>query len=320
MTTLYVRQENGALHRTPMGHPERGERLEAVEKALAQEAFAGLVRMDAPMGDLGLASLVHDPSVLADLQDARPAAGIRQIEADTYVSEGSLTAAATALGGALAALDAVMTGEADNAFCGIRPPGHHAERTRSMGFCLINTIAVVARVAQQDYGVERVAIVDFDVHHGNGTQDVFFRDDSVFYGSTHQMPLYPGTGARDETGVGNVVNAPLDPHSDGDLAREAFTELLLPALEDFSPDLLLISAGFDAHRRDPLAQLNWVGSDFGWVTGKLMDVADRFCGQRIVSLLEGGYDLRGLGEGVANHVAMLLNGQSTRMSETDRDD
>ena len=189
-----------------------------------------------------------------------------------------------------------------------------------MGFCLINTIAVVARVAQQDYGVERVAIVDFDVHHGNGTQDVFFRDDSVFYGSTHQMPLYPGTGARDETGVGNVVNAPLDPHSDGDLAREAFTELLLPALEDFSPDLLLISAGFDAHRRDPLAQLNWVGSDFGWVTGKLMDVADRFCGQRIVSLLEGGYDLRGLGEGVANHVAMLLNGQSTRMSETDRDD
>ncbi|MCB1516427.1 MAG: histone deacetylase family protein [Hyphomicrobiaceae bacterium] len=315
MTTLFVRQENGISHRTPFGHPERPERLGAVDDALSQDVFDPLVRVEAPVGDLSLASLVHDQSVLSDLQSARPAEGIRQIEADTYVSEGSLNAAATALGGALTALDAVMKGEVDNAFCGIRPPGHHAERNRSMGFCLVNSAAIAARVAQQQYGVERVAIVDFDVHHGNGTQDIFYDDPSVFYGSSHQMPLFPGSGAVSETGVGNVLNAPLDPMSDGMSMREAYTDYLLPALADFSPDLIIISAGFDAHRLDPLAQLNWVGSDYGWVTGKIMDIAEKHAANRIVSLLEGGYDLKGLAEGVANHVAMLLNGQSIKQDK-----
>jgi acetoin utilization deacetylase AcuC-like enzyme len=177
-----------------------------------------------------------------------------------------------------------------------------------MGFCLINTIAVVAREAQRKYGAERVAIVDFDVHHGNGTQDIFFDDGSVFYGSSHQMPLYPGTGAPGETGVGNVVNAPLPPNSGRAEMRSAYDELILPALRNFSPDLVLVSAGFDADYRDPLAQLNWMPEDFAWVTGRLMDFADRRCEGRLISLLEGGYDRGGVAGGAAAHVAMLLDG------------
>lgn len=309
MTTLYVSHTNGDQHRTPEGHAERADRLRVVEEVLSHEIFSKLKRVEAPVGDLSLANLVHDRSVLQRLQELRPAAGIRQLDPDTFVSDGSLTAAATGLGGALEALEAVMTGEVENAFCGIRPPGHHAERSRSMGFCLINTIAVAARVAQKEYDAERVAIVDFDVHHGNGTQNIFEHDKTVFYASTHQMPLYPGTGEKSETGVGNVVNAPLSANSDGAMLRAAFSDRILPALNAFNPDLIMISAGFDAHVRDPLAQIYWVGDDFAWATGKLMDVAATHCNNRVISMLEGGYDLEGLGEGVANHVSMLLNGR-----------
>jgi Deacetylases, including yeast histone deacetylase and acetoin utilization protein len=306
VTTLLVSQPNFADHQTPQGHPERPDRIRAVEEALADAAFAPLMRRNAPYGDLMLAELVHDNDYLPRLREGRPAEGIRQLDTDTYISGGSLDAVATGLGGALAALDAVLLGEADNAFCAIRPPGHHAETSRAMGFCLVNTIAVVAREAQRKYGADRVAIVDFDVHHGNGTQDIFKDDPTVFYGSSHQMPLYPGTGHASETGVGNVVNITLASHSDGDAMREAYVERMLPALDNFAPDLLLISAGFDAHFRDPLAQLEWVDEDFRWVTGKLMDVAERRCGNRIVSLLEGGYDLNGLAGGVRQHVATLM--------------
>ena len=315
MTTLLVSQPNFADHVTPQGHPERADRIRAVADALSRPRFDRLLRREAQSGDLMLAELVHDGRYLARLRDCRPAEGIGQLDADTFISSTSLATVATGLGGALAALDAVLLGEADNAFCAIRPPGHHAEIATPMGFCLINTVAIVAREAQRKYGAERVAIVDFDVHHGNGTQDIFKDDPTVFYASSHQMPLYPGTGGADETGVGNIVNTPLAANGDGAAMREAYLDHIIPALIDFSPDLLLISAGFDAHERDPLAQLNWQSGDYGWLTGKLMDVAESRCGNRIVSLLEGGYDLKGLAGGVSHHVAMLMDGATGRLDE-----
>lgn len=308
VTTLLVSQPNFADHQTPQGHPERADRIRAVNEALSGSEFDRLIRRDAPYGDLMLAELVHDAAYLARLRDARPAEGIGQLDSDTFIADGSLGVVATGLGGALAGLDAVLLGEVDNVFCAIRPPGHHAEIAAPMGFCLINTIAVVAREAQRKYGAERIAIVDFDVHHGNGTQDIFKDDPNVFYASSHQMPLFPGTGHPNETGVGNIVNAALAPHSAGEAMRAAYNETILPALDNFAPDLLLLSAGFDAHGRDPLAQLEWGDADFRWVTGKLMEVAERRCANRIVSLLEGGYDLKGLAGGVQQHVATLLNG------------
>jgi len=315
VTTLLVSQPNFADHVTPQGHPERADRIRAVEDALGRSRFDKLVRRNAPSGDLMLAELVHDSRYLARLRERRPAEGIGQLDADTFISADSLSAAATGLGGALLALDAVLLGEADNAFCAIRPPGHHAEIATPMGFCLINTAAILAREAQRKYGAERIAIVDFDVHHGNGTQDIFKADPTVFYGSSHQMPLYPGTGKASETGVGNISNAPLDPNTEGEAMRDAYVARIIPALLDFSPDLLIISAGFDAHERDALAQLNWTSADFGWLTGKLMDAAERTCGNRIVSLLEGGYDLKGLAGGVSHHVAMLMDGATGRLDD-----
>ncbi len=306
MATLLVSQRNFESHVTPSGHPERADRIRVIEAALEAEVFRALLRKDAPSGDLTLAELVHAPGYLAALAAARPAEGIARIDEDTFISSGSLDAVATALGGGLAALEAVALGEAANAFCAVRPPGHHAERDRPMGFCLVYTVAVVAREAQRKFGAERVAIIDFDVHHGNGTQDIFRDDPTVFYGSTHQMPLYPGTGAPSETGVGNIVNAPLAPRTGTDEMRAAYDQRVLPALEAFHPDFLLISAGFDADYRDPLAQLDWRPDDFAWVTHRLMEVADRRCGGRIVSLLEGGYDRAGLATGAAAHVSALM--------------
>ncbi len=308
MATILVNQPKTRSHITPPGHPERHERLLAVAEALDKPQFSTLKRETAQAADLSLGTLVHDKSVLNSIQEARPAEGIGQIDGDTFVSPGSLDAAGTALGAAMRALEAVAMGEVDNGFCAIRPPGHHAEANRPMGFCLLNTIAITARLAQQMHGAERVAIIDFDVHHGNGTQDIFRNDKNVFYGSSHQMPLFPGTGDRNETGVGNICNAPLGAGSGKEQMRQAYEELIFPALDDFAPDFILLSAGFDAHRRDPLANLNWTGSDFGWLTGKLMDMAEKHCENRIVSLLEGGYDLEGLAEGVSAHVQMLLSG------------
>ncbi len=310
MTSLLISQPETPIHETPEGHPERPERLLAVEAVLSEPEFKDLKRETADSVDLWLEAGVHSDAYLARLQALRPAAGLTQIDADTWISPGSLSAVAAGLGAGLRGLEAVMAGEVQNAFCAVRPPGHHAERETPMGFCLVNSIAIVARIAQRQYGVQRVAIVDFDVHHGNGTQDIFQHDGSVFYGSSHQMPLYPGTGAANETGVGNVVNVPLAEDTGGAEMRTAYSDIILPAVEAFAPDILLISAGFDAHHRDPLAGLNWTGDDFAWITGKLMDLADRTCGGRIVSMLEGGYDLEGLAEGVAQHVHMLSHGEA----------
>ena len=306
MATLLVSQRNFESHVTPTGHPERPDRLRAVEEALSTDRFAKLIRRDAPSADLTLAELVHDANYLSILTRARPAEGIGQIDEDTFISSRSLDAAATALGGGLAALEAVALGEARNAFCAVRPPGHHAEIDRPMGFCLVNSIAVVAREAQRKFGAERVAIVDFDVHHGNGTEDIFKNDPTVFYGSSHQMPLYPGTGSPSFTGVGNICNAALDAGTGGPEMRAAYTDRFLPALEAFRPEFLFVSAGFDADYRDPLAGLNWHPEDFAWVTERLTEVAGRVCEGRLVSMLEGGYDRQGLSTGVAAHVEMLL--------------
>ena len=220
----------------------------------------------------------------------------------------SWEAAIEAVGASTAAVDDVFSGAADNVFVAARPPGHHAETATAMGFCLFNNAAIAARHAQRRHGAERVAIVDWDVHHGNGTQDIFWTDPSVLYASTHQMPLYPGTGAGDETGVGNIVNAPLAPETGSDSFRDAFLSLVLPAIDRFQPDLIVVSAGFDAHHRDPLAQINLTEEDFDWATGQLMDRAARFSGNRLVSLLEGGYDLQGLAFSVGAHVRRMMKG------------
>jgi acetoin utilization deacetylase AcuC-like enzyme len=295
-------------HITPPGHPERPDRLRAIERVLDDEAFAALDRAQAPEGDEATILYAHPQEFLEKVRAAIPDTGIARVDADTTASPKSWQAAVTAIGAANAAVDDVFQGRAANVFVAARPPGHHAEKTTAMGFCLFNTAAIAARYAQKQHQAERVAIVDWDVHHGNGTQDIFWDDPSVLYCSTHQMPLYPGTGAVSETGAGNIVNAPLAPQTGSDVFRDAFLSRILPALDDFLPDLIIISAGFDAHHRDPLAEINLTEDDFDWATGQLIERAGRHSDNRLVSLLEGGYDLQGLAFSVAAHVGRLMKG------------
>ena len=235
-----------------------------------------------------------------------PATGRVQLDADTAMNPSTLEAAQRAVGAACAAVDAVMGGDAKTAFCAVRPPGHHAEPERSMGFCIFNSVAIAAQHARAAHGLSRVAVVDFDVHHGNGTQAAFWDDADLFYGSTHQMPLYPGTGAASETGAGNIHNFPLPPGAAGLAFRDACSDGLLPALEAFQPELLLLSAGFDAHENDPLAQLRLETSDYVWISEELLALAGRHCQGRLVSSLEGGYDLGALAAATAAHVRALM--------------
>ena len=309
MTTRLYTSPLSLEHPVPPGHPERPDRMRAVADALSHEDFDALERHDAKPASIDLAMLAHPGEHLDKVRRSIPEEGMRQVDGDTHVGPRSLEVALACLGGAMAAVDAVMTGAAHNAHVAMRPPGHHAERVTAMGFCLFNTVAVAARHAQTVHGAERVAVVDFDVHHGNGTQDIFWSDPSVLFASTHQMPLYPGSGAKTERGEhGTIHNAPLSPGDGGARFREAMRERVLPALHAFRPDLVLVSAGFDAHRRDPLANLELEADDFDWATAQLMDVAGRHAGDRLVSVLEGGYDLQGLAVSDAAHVRRLMRG------------
>ena len=309
MPTLYITHPACLDHLTPAGHPERPDRLRAIERALAADAFKPLVRAEAPAASLETVALCHPMDYVTAVQDASPQQGLVQIDADTSMSPGSFEAALRGAGGAVHAVDQVMTGKANNAFVAVRPPGHHAETARPMGFCLFNNAAIAARHAQRKHGAERAAVVDFDVHHGNGSQDIFWSDASVLYSSTHQMPLYPGTGALSESGEHDtIVNAPLRAGDGGSQFKAAFETRILPRLREFKPDLVVISAGFDAHTRDPLANLNLVEADFAWATQQLMEIADQSAQGRVVSVLEGGYDLQGLAGSVAAHVTALMRG------------
>jgi acetoin utilization deacetylase AcuC-like enzyme len=308
MTTLLVTHRSAAGHEMPEGHPERVDRIRTVLEVLSAARFDGLLREEAPLGDLALARLCHDPAHVERIAALTPEKGLVGIDADTIMSPGTLPAVLHALGGAAQAVDAVFAGRARNAFLAMRPPGHHAEKDRAMGFCFFNTAAVAARHAQQAHGAGRVAIMDFDVHHGNGTQDIFWDDASVMYASTHEMPLYPGTGHPSERGNHNtIVNAALHAGADGAVFREVMTNAILPRIAEFRPDLIIISAGFDAHHRDPLASLRFVAEDFAWATRALCALAATHCQRRVVSVLEGGYDLLGLGESVAAHVSALMD-------------
>jgi acetoin utilization deacetylase AcuC-like enzyme len=309
MTTLLVTHPACLDHLTPPGHPERPDRLRAIERALEDDRFQTLVRQQAPAATLDLITLCHPRDYVEEIRNANPSQGMVRLDADTAMSPGTFEAVLRAVGGAAMATDEVMAGTARNAFCAMRPPGHHAETVRPMGFCFFNTAAIIARHAQKKHGAERVAVLDFDVHHGNGTQEIFWSDPTVMYCSTHEMPLYPGTGARSERGLhDNIVNAPLRAGDGGEEFRTAFESVILPRALAFRPDFVVISAGFDAHMRDPLANLNLLEPDYAWVTKKLMAIADASAKGRIVSVLEGGYDLQGLSGSVAAHVSALMEG------------
>jgi len=309
MTTLLLTHPASLHHTVPAGHPERPERMQAVAQALDQPAFAMLTRAEAPLGTLDHVALCHSEHLISELRHIAPHTGVVYVDPDTAMSPGTWEAAMRGVGGAVAAVDAVMSGSADNAFMATRPPGHHAEQAKPMGFCFFDHAAIAARHARRKHGISRAAVVDFDVHHGNGTQDIFWADPTVMYCSTHQMPLFPGTGATSERGDHDtIVNAPLRAGDGGARFREAFESLILPRLRAFAPELIVVSAGFDAHWRDPLANLELTEEDYAWVTRRIMDVADQTAKGRIVSVLEGGYDLQGLGNSVAAHVGALANG------------
>ena len=307
MTTALYMHDDGKAHVTPPGHPERVERLMAIETVLSESRFETLDRRDAPLADSTELLRCHPESYIARIEAAIPNDGYRALDADTHVSPGSWAAALRAVGAAGAAVDAVIAGEVANAFCATRPPGHHAETAKPMGFCLFGTAAITAKRALDHHGLERVAVVDFDVHHGNGTQDLLWNEARTFFVGSHQMPLWPGTGDRNETGAhGNVMNLPLPPNTAGSGFRRAWEAHGLPTLDAFKPELVVISAGFDAHEDDPLAQLRLREADFAWITEALCDLADTHADGRIVSTLEGGYDLNALAASTATHVEVLI--------------
>ena len=309
MTTLFYDHESFGAHETPPGHPERAERYAAVREALSGERFAALGRRAAPPAAREQILLAHMPAYVDALFTAAPDDGLVRLDPDTVMGPHSLDAALRAAGAGVAAVDAIYAGEATNAFVAARPPGHHAPRDRAMGFCLFNSAAIAALHARAEYGARRVAVVDFDVHHGNGTEAIFWNDENAFYASSHEWPQYPGTGrATDRGAFDNVANAPLATGDGGEAFRRAWGDTLLPALDGFQPDFLIISAGFDAHRADPLGGLALTEADFEWVTRELVAIARRCCGGRVVSLLEGGYDLGALARSASAHVAALMDG------------
>lgn len=309
MTTLIYSHPACFEHRPGAGHPESPERLRAVLAVLQTPEFADAKWREAPLGTREQVLLVHTEDFVEDVENAAPKQGIMPLDGgDTVMSPGSMEAVMRCVGAACEGVDLVMNKEVKNVFCATRPCGHHATPNRAMGFCIYNQAAIAAVHAKEHHMLERVAVVDFDVHHGNGTQDAFFDDPALFYASTHQSPLYPGTGSRAETGVANnIVNVPLPPGCNSEVFRSQVTNELLPALRAFNPQLLIISAGFDAHTLDPLAGLNFTDEDYRWITEELMQVAEECCEGRVVSILEGGYSLEGLASATAAHVKALMS-------------
>jgi len=301
--TALVTHEECLQHLTPPGHPEQVARLEYILEALKD---INLFRVSAPMAADDDILRIHPREHINYLQDAVPENGFKSLDGDTHISSGSLTAAYRAAGGVLRAVDLVLSGEAKNAFVAVRPPGHHAETQKSMGFCLFGNIALGVKHALDFHGLKRVAVIDFDVHHGNGTQEILWDESRCLTFTSQQIPLWPGTGTEEEQGnYNNIVNIPLPPRSTGALMRQKYEALVFPVLRKFEPDLILISAGFDAHEADPLAELNWSTADFSWLTERLCKIAEECCEGRLVSTLEGGYDLKALADSVKAHVTKL---------------
>ncbi len=308
MATLHISHDAFLEHDTGEWHPERADRVRAVDRVLSGETFQNLHRVEAPLATRAQIVRAHTERHFDFVERAQPTQELVPLDdGDTIMSPRSWNAALRSAGAGIQGVDEVMQGLATNAFCLVRPPGHHAEPDKAMGFCLFNNAAIAALHAQAEYGAERVAVVDFDVHHGNGTQAIFWSRPSCFYASTHQMPLFPGSGSLAERGEkGNIVNAPLRSGDGSQQFREAYESVILPALRHHAPDLIVVSAGFDAHRADPLANINLIDEDYAWITRKLIEVARERCGGRLVSLLEGGYDLAALARSVGLHVQALL--------------
>ena len=301
--TALVTHEECLQHLTPPGHPEQVARLEYILEALKD---VNLLRVGAPMAADDDILRIHPREHIKYLQDSVPETGFKSLDGDTHISSGSLTAAYRAAGGVLRAVDLVLSGEAKNAFVAVRPPGHHAETQTSMGFCLFGNIALGVKHALDFHGLKRVAVIDFDVHHGNGTQEILWDESRCLTFTSQQIPLWPGTGTEEEQGnYNNIVNIPLPPRSTGALMRQKYEALVFPVLKNFEPELILISAGFDAHEEDPLAELNWSTEDFSWLTERLCKIAEECCEGRLVSTLEGGYDLEALADSVKVHVKKL---------------
>jgi acetoin utilization deacetylase AcuC-like enzyme len=307
MTTALITHPDCLKHEIPPGHPERPERLSEILKLLDTPEFAVLQRREAPLAELDAIIRVHSEDHVRALLASIPQSGFVRLDSDTMASPGSGKAALRAAGAVVLAIDMVMAGEVANAFCAVRPPGHHATRSESMGFCLFNSVAIGAFHARAVHGLKRIAVVDFDVHHGNGTQDIFSSDRELFYASTHQWPLYPGTGRPSETGIDhNVLNLPLTPGASGKEFRRVLETSLIPALSEFRPDFVIISAGFDAHRADPLAQLQLEEADFGWATEVICATARSACNGRVVSALEGGYGLDATARSARAHLRAMM--------------
>ena len=301
--TALVTHEECLQHLTPPGHPEQVARLEYILEALKD---VNLLRVSAPMAADDDILRIHPREHINYLQDSVPETGFKSLDGDTHISSGSLTAAYRAAGGVLRAVDLVLSGEAKNAFAAVRPPGHHAETLSAMGFCLFGNIALGVKHALDFHGLKKVAVIDFDVHHGNGTQEILWDESRCLTFTSQQIPLWPGTGTEEEQGnYNNIVNIPLPPRSTGALMRQKYEALVFPVLQNFEPELILISAGFDAHEADPLAELNWSTEDFSWMTERLCKIAEECCEGRLVSTLEGGYDLEALADSVKVHVKKL---------------
>ena len=307
MKTAFISHSDCLKHLTPPYHPESSQRLQTILNRLNNSEFSELLRVKAPMGKIKDIMRVHPERYIKKIGDLKPNHDIISVDADTYLSSGSYTASLRSVGAVIKAVDLVMGSKAKNAFCATRPPGHHAEKEKAMGFCLFGSVAIGAKYALEVYNLNRIAIVDFDVHHGNGTQNLLWDEPRILFFSSHQYPLFPGSGASAEIGLhNNIINLPISPNTDGSHYIKMLRQKIIPKLFDYRPQLLILSAGFDAHTQDPLSNLNWETKDYATITNLLVKVAAKTCNNRVVSFLEGGYNLTALGDSVEAHVRVLM--------------